>query len=151
MPPIRGSNRHVVAVSTINTTIFSGEKVLAPGAQSTEIIEFDLSTSDLYNDLTAAVAPAGAAGSFHSSMGHLLEIFAVCDDVSGEIRVDLAPNGDGGFTPTWRRVVTITLIPGVPSSANLLRIPTSFARISWINTGAVNTIHIESSAKVRSA
>ena len=148
---VRGSTRHVVAPSSINTSVFSGKKTIAAGAQTSEIIEIDLSTSDLYNDLASAVAPAGAAGNFHSSMGHLLEIFAHCELEGGEVRVDLAPNGDGGFTPAWRRAATILLTSGVPSSANLIRIPTSFARVTWVNNRVdATSIDIESSVKVRS-
>jgi hypothetical protein len=148
---VRGSTRHVVAPSAINTTIFSNVKTLAVSAQSSEIIEIDLATSDLYNDLGSAFPPAGAAGNFHSSMGHLLELFAYTDFVDCEVRIDFAPNGDGSFTPSWRRALTLGLIPGVLAPATLIRIPTSFARVTWVNNGGSGlTATIETSAKIRS-
>jgi len=147
---VRGSTRHVVASTSINTTIFTGKVSLNAASQSSVIIEIDLSTSDNYNDLASAVPPAGAAGNFRSSMGHLLEIWGYpSSGTMNEIRVDFAPNGDGAFTPLWRNSIVIGLAAG-PSGPNLIRIPTSFARVTWVNNDGANPSSIESEVKVLS-
>lgn len=147
---MRGPNRHVVAISTINTVLATEVLAVAAGDHAHYFFEIDLTTADTYTDLDTCTSPEANQNAFFSSMGHLLEIFAFTDQPNVECWVDFAIDGSGSAVG-WRRAATLLLSAGVLGNPNPIRIPHCFGRVTFANNHPSDYAFIDVGIKVKSA